>query len=356
MLHWLEKPNWDAWAQLPAFIAGEGPSPFKAAHGMSNFEFMERYPESAKPFNEMQTMISLKEMEVCTEDYDWSPFQGKTVVDVGGNHGPVMVALRKKQPSIRAIVFELPDVVASVGDVPEGVEFVAGDFFDSSTIPKTDGAIFMKHVLHNWSDEDAIKILQSCHAALLPGGKVVIADAVLPNPGETSSTHLIAKHIDMFMSLIDGKERTRAEWENLAKKTSFVVEGVLMTDSPGCQVLTLARVEPLALDVKAKNNCKSVIPGVVMINACQKKATEAGKREIFDKVVTVKAKPTMVHGPYQAGRCSLRVERCPFQPTTATKLVKTIVEAFPAKALKDEEDGEDEDEDIESSSPSSGGP
>merc|ERR1712125_133916 len=58
---------------------------------------------------------------------------------------------------------------------------------------------------------------------------------------------------------------------------------------------------------EAKKNVKFVIPGVVMIKPRQKKATKAGKREIFGKVVMVKAKPA-----------------------------KTIVKAFPAKALKDE--------------------
>merc|ERR1711999_51140 len=57
---------------------------------------------------------------------------------------------------------------------------------------------------------------------------------------------------------------------------------------------------------EAKKNGKFVIPGVVMIKPRQKKATKAGKREIFGKVVMVKAKPA-----------------------------KTIVKAFPAKALKD---------------------
>merc|ERR1712228_536228 len=58
---------------------------------------------------------------------------------------------------------------------------------------------------------------------------------------------------------------------------------------------------------EAKKNGKFVIPGVMMIKTRQKKATKAGKREIFGKVVMVKAKPA-----------------------------KTVVKAFPAKALKDE--------------------
>merc|ERR1712083_944895 len=58
---------------------------------------------------------------------------------------------------------------------------------------------------------------------------------------------------------------------------------------------------------EAKKNGKFVIPGVVAIKTRQKKATKAGKREIFGKMVMVKAKPA-----------------------------KPIVKAFPAKALKDE--------------------
>merc|ERR1712007_149059 len=53
-------------------------------------------------------------------------------------------------------------------------------------------------------------------------------------------------------------------------------------------------------------NGKFVIPGVVAIKTRQKKATKAGKRENFGKMVMVKAKPA-----------------------------KTIVKAFPAKALKE---------------------
>merc|ERR1712176_1596297 len=58
---------------------------------------------------------------------------------------------------------------------------------------------------------------------------------------------------------------------------------------------------------ETKKNGKFVIPGVVMIKTRQKKATKAGKREVFGKVVMVKAMPA-----------------------------KTVVKAFPAKALKDE--------------------
>merc|ERR1711904_214492 len=58
---------------------------------------------------------------------------------------------------------------------------------------------------------------------------------------------------------------------------------------------------------QTKKNGKFVVPGLVTIKTRQKAATKAGKREMFGKVVLVKAKPA-----------------------------KTVVKAFPAKVLKDE--------------------
>jgi len=58
---------------------------------------------------------------------------------------------------------------------------------------------------------------------------------------------------------------------------------------------------------EVKKTAKFVIPGLVMLKTRKKPATKAGKREMFGKVVLVKAKPA-----------------------------KTVVKAFAAKAIKDE--------------------
>ena len=77
-----------------------------------------------------------------------------------------MVALKTKYPEIRTLSFDLPKVIDAISDrASEGVELVKGNFFDHETIPSCDVA-FMKHILHDWSDEDCSKILQSLHLAL----------------------------------------------------------------------------------------------------------------------------------------------------------------------------------------------
>jgi len=69
----------------------------------------------------------------------------------------------------------------------------------------------------------------------------VIADAVLPNAGEGSDLKVPQTQLDTLMGVIGGKERTRAQWDALAAATGFVVESVLDTPSPACQMLTLAQ-------------------------------------------------------------------------------------------------------------------
>lgn len=39
-----------------------------------------------------------------------------------------------------------------------------GDFFDASTIPKCD-CIFMKHILHDWKDDECKEILRASYKA-----------------------------------------------------------------------------------------------------------------------------------------------------------------------------------------------
>jgi len=85
--------------------------------------------------------------------------------------------------------------------------------------------------------------LKSCSAALEPGAKVIVVDAVLRDPGVSTPIKDKQLSIDMLMSTFDGKERTRKQWDVLADAAGFVVADVLVpsTPVPFCQILTLAQ-------------------------------------------------------------------------------------------------------------------
>ncbi|KAK4849017.1 hypothetical protein QYF36_019884 [Acer negundo] len=82
----------------------------------------------------------------------WGFENVKQLVDVGGGLGVTLKAVTAKYPHIKGINFDLPHVIQRAPNYP-GVEHVGGDMFES--VPKGD-AIFMKWILHDWSDEHCL--------------------------------------------------------------------------------------------------------------------------------------------------------------------------------------------------------
>jgi hypothetical protein len=79
-----------------------------------------------------------------------------SLVDVGGGTGTAVAEIVRGYPSIRFINYDLPHVVATAPHHP-GVKHQGGDMFES--VPPAE-AIFMKWIMHDWSDGDCIKILK----------------------------------------------------------------------------------------------------------------------------------------------------------------------------------------------------
>ncbi|KAK9150387.1 hypothetical protein Syun_008696 [Stephania yunnanensis] len=150
-------------------------------------------------------------------------FEGlRSVVDVGGGVGIMARAIAEAFPRIKCTVLDLPHVVTSCQG-SENLNFVAGDMFQS--IPSAD-AVLIKGVLHDWSDEECVKILKRCREAISSkeeGGKVIIVDMVIDMKESTHESTEIQLMFDMEMMVeVTGKERTRHEWEKLFIEAGFI--------------------------------------------------------------------------------------------------------------------------------------
>lgn len=78
-------------------------------------------------------------------------------------------------------------------------------------------------VLHNWDDELCKKLLRNCWEALPVDGKVIIVEmAISQETGNNPKTTSVLME-DFFMMLLmnGGKERTVAEFNDLAKAVGF---------------------------------------------------------------------------------------------------------------------------------------
>src|SRR5439155_11548900 len=107
--------------------------------------------------------------------------------------------------------------------VADRCELASGDFF--AAVPSGADAYMMKHILHDWDDENSLKILRNCHAAMQPGGKLLVIDAVIA-PGNEPS---MGKMLDIEMLLIGGRERTEAEFRKLFETAGFELTRIVPT-------------------------------------------------------------------------------------------------------------------------------
>ncbi|KAK1273923.1 Caffeic acid 3-O-methyltransferase [Acorus gramineus] len=212
-----DKVLMESWYYLKDAVL-EGGIPFNKAHGTSSFEYHGKDARFNKVFNAGMYNHSTIVMKKLLETY--TGFDGlNTVVDVGGGVGGTLKMIVSKHTNIKGINFDLSHVIDDAPAIP-GVEHVGGDMFES--VPTGD-AIFMKWIMHDWSDQHCAKLLKNCYKALPPSGKVIVVELILPEAPETNTAAQSVIHVDLVMLAHNpgGKERTEREYEALAKEAGF---------------------------------------------------------------------------------------------------------------------------------------
>ncbi|XP_010687941.2 cathecol O-methyltransferase 1 [Beta vulgaris subsp. vulgaris] len=208
----------NSWCKLKEAVL-EGGIPFNMIHGMHAFEYPSVDPKFNEIFNKAmyhQSTYIIK--KVLTEYKGFTNI--KQLVDVGGGLGHTLRIITSKHPNIQGVNFDLSHVIEQAPTYP-GIEHVSGDMFES--VPKGD-AIVMKWILHDWNDECCLKLLKNCYKALPENGKVIIIEATMAD--ESSEMTCISRAISqldvsMMTQNPGGKERTKREFEELAKAAGF---------------------------------------------------------------------------------------------------------------------------------------
>jgi len=177
------------------------------------------------------------------EAYDFSGID--TLMDVAGGHGAILCEVLSRYPEMKGILFDVPNVIEeatghiSALKMDHRCKTVKGSFFEQ--IPAGADAYYMQHILHDWADEHALKILANCRSALTgcKGGRLLVVDAVVP---ETSEPHF-SKLLDLEMLLMPGgRERTESEWHDLFDKAAFEITRIVPMEA--AESLIEARVRP----------------------------------------------------------------------------------------------------------------
>jgi O-methyltransferase domain/Dimerisation domain len=213
-----------AYSELPFSVQTENDG-FKKAFGVPIFEWLTNNPDQGKIFDRMMTDIHGGETEPMVNQYDFSVFN--TIVDIGGGNGEVITGVLKKNPGVKGILFDMPDVIKraqaniAASGLGDRCKLEGGSFFES--VSKGGDAYIMRHILHDWSDADAITILSNCKKSMNPGGKVLVVEAVIQEGNGPSPFKLL----DLTMLLVGGKERTSKQFEHIFSKAGFKLNRIV---------------------------------------------------------------------------------------------------------------------------------
>jgi hypothetical protein len=219
-----------AWSNLLYSVKTGAPA-FQHALGADLFAYLQQHPDQFEVFNGAMTAMGRQEVPALVHSLDWGAFH--TVVDIGGGHGTFLAELLQAYPSLRGILFDLPDVAAGAqgplqeAGVAERCTVVGGDFFQS--VPSDGDAYVLKLILHDWDDDHARRILRTCRAAMGPGSTLLALDAVIPPP----NLGFVAKVTDVEMLVLTpgGRERTAEELQQLLTDSHFALTDVIPTAS-----------------------------------------------------------------------------------------------------------------------------
>jgi len=103
---------------------------------------------------------------------------------------------------------------------------VPGNFFES--LPIYADTVLLSRVLHDWDDENAIKILKNIYKSVADGGRLLILEIIVP---ENSKIDLgITLNFNLLVT-VGGKERTLKDFESILRKADFKIEDVKKGDN-----------------------------------------------------------------------------------------------------------------------------
>lgn len=216
-----------SWTELYETVRTGEPA-FSRVHGTQLFDYLPEHPDDAAVYDAAMASMSTSKAVSIVRAYDFSRFS--TIVDVGGGQGSLLAAILSANPHLQGVLFDTPTVVAgadgelSRAGVSNRCRVVGGDFFDS--VPEEGDAYLLSGVLVDWGDDQAVKILSTCRAAMADTACLLIAETVLPAGSQPS----IGKFADLgLLVMTSGCLRTKTEFRALLDRAGFRLARIVPT-------------------------------------------------------------------------------------------------------------------------------
>jgi hypothetical protein len=229
----------DGWKELEYCVRTGEPAFRKNFPDADPFALMAQDPAEAANFDKAMAAFAPSTAKAVAAAYDFSVF-GK-VADIGGGNGALLIGILAANPGLRGIVFDQPHVanrareqIAAAG-MQDRCEVVGGSFFDE--FPRGADVYMLKHVIHDWNDQQATAILKNCRAVVPAQGKLLIVEGVYPPRIDQSPESRGAASNDVNMLVCTGgRQRSESEFRDLLATSGFVLSRVVPTSARVCVI------------------------------------------------------------------------------------------------------------------------
>lgn len=233
--------QWDPWSRLRDAMGG-GANAFERTMGQPIYPYLAENDAAAARYDAAIDAFTRHEAEQLCQAFDFGDAQH--IVDVGGGRGTLLAEILARHPEARGTLFDLPHVVERQGPALRAsgrIDVAAGSFLlpDDHGIPPGADHYLVKHVLHNWPDDEAVRILEHVAQAAGPAGTILAIDAVLaPDPRPD-----LAALLDLEMRVqCGGRQRRKPEMRRLFQRAGLRIERLVqLTDAAW---LVVARKHP----------------------------------------------------------------------------------------------------------------
>ena len=226
--------TYSAWSEA-TYSLRTGRSAFSKMYGKNLFDLLEDNPERLKSHHRAFATYARHDYQCLAEVCDFENHEH--ILDVGGGTGELAFALLRAHTELNAIVMDLPEVVA-VAELPDDLKgrcrFVPGNFFDEWPV-RSDAAVLAR-VLHDWSDDDVVRILGRARESMAASGTLYLVEMVLDADSGKGGL------LDLNMLVVAGAaERTEEQFRVLLDRTGFELVEVI----PIRSISSIIRARPV---------------------------------------------------------------------------------------------------------------
>ncbi len=226
------------WADMLATVR-TGESASQRVFGMPFYEYLARHAAAGSLFDRAMTAAGWirYRFRPAIEAYDFGQF--RTIVDVGGGNGTLLVELLRTYPRPTGRIFDVPRLAETARQTIQAAgliarcQFVGGDAFEA--VPTGADAYVLSNFVISWGDDEALVPLRNCRKAIAPDGKLLLIEWVMPTGDQPKDAFRFWDTVTMDLVMLaafgsrSGYVRTRTEFQALLGAAGFSLTAVVPT-------------------------------------------------------------------------------------------------------------------------------